>query len=165
MKRPSNSQAEALRKLFPSAKFNPQAECVAKMAHDKKKKFKPAYKVSVKWSSVTIVMLKKYQTRIPRGDYRQHLIEKDRVKKVDLNRLMTPLEVKNKILSTFECDDYTILECAKGGYLLKRDNNEELTSHQAIDRRGALYLCEKPFKLVCFLPSTSTPDLCDCEHT
>ena len=33
-----------------------------------------------------------------------------------------------------------MLDCAKGGYLLKSD--EELTANIAIDRRGALYLCE-----------------------
>ena len=33
-----------------------------------------------------------------------------------------------------------MLDCAKGGYLLRSD--EELTANIAIDRRGALYLCE-----------------------
>ena len=37
VKKPSDSQAKALNKLFSSSKFNPQAECVASGAHAKKK--------------------------------------------------------------------------------------------------------------------------------
>ena len=53
---------------------------------------------------------------------------------------MSPEEVKHVILDSFGCKGYTVLDCAKGGYLLK--TNDELTANAAIDRRGALYLCE-----------------------
>lgn len=118
-----------------SKKFNPHAECVAKAAHTKKK-----FSTAPKLSSVTVILLKNYQTRIPRGDYRQELFDKKRVKKVELHRRMSPEEVKGAILETFGCKGFTVLDCAKGGYLLRSD--KELTANIAIDRRGALYLCE-----------------------
>ena len=143
MKKPTEKQALALSKLFPaSKKFNPHAECVAKAAHAKKKKFSTAPKLS----SVTVVLLKKYQTRIPRGDYRQELIDKKRMKKVELHRRMSPEEVKGAILKTFGCKGFTVLDSAKGGYLLRSD--DELTANIAIDRRGALYLCEVSFIVI-----------------
>ena len=49
-------------------------------------------------------------------------------------------EVKGVILETFGCRGFTMLDCAKGGYLLRSD--EELTANIAIYCRGALYLCE-----------------------
>ena len=144
IKSPSEVQAKTLGNLF----FNPRAECVARDAHGKKKKFESTPKVPAsKDSAVTIVLLKKYHTRIPRGDFRQELIDGNRVKKIALNRDMTPKEVKGKILAAFSCEDFTLLECAKGGYLLKA-KDKELTSQLAIDRRGALYLCEKSVRLV-----------------
>ena len=143
MRKPTDKQAVALSKLFPSSKkFNPQAECVAKTAHAKKKKFATAPKLS----SVTVVLLKKYQTRIPRGDYRQELIDEKRMKKVELHRRMSPEEVHATILEAFGCKRFTVLDCAKGGYLLRSD--EELTANIAIDRRGALYLCEAAVTVV-----------------
>ena len=54
---------------------------------------------------------------------------------------MSPDEVKNTILKVFGCKGYTVLDCTKGGYLLRSD--EELTANVAIDRRGALYLYEQ----------------------
>ena len=137
MKKPTEKQALALSKLFPaSKKFNPRAECVAKAAHAKKKKFSAVPKLS----SVTVVLLKNCDTRIPRGNYRQELFDTKRVRKVELNRGMSPEEVKGAIFETFGCKGFTVLDYAKGGYLLRSD--EELTANIAIDRRGALYLCE-----------------------
>ena len=73
MKKPTEKQALALGKLFPpSKKFNPHAECVAKAAHAKKK-----FSTAPKLSSVTVVLLKNYQTCIPRGDYRQELFDRE----------------------------------------------------------------------------------------
>ena len=115
MKKPTEKQALALNKLFPaSKKFNPHAECVAKAAHAKKKKIYTAPKLS----SVTVVLLKMYQTRVPRGDYRQELIE-NRMKKVELHRRMSPKEAKGAILKAFGSKGFTVLDNAKGGLPLK----------------------------------------------
>lgn len=59
---------------------------------------------------------------------------------MELHRQMFPGEVKGAILDKFRCKAFTVLDCSKGGYLLK--SNEELTADIAIDHRGALYLCE-----------------------
>lgn len=138
VRKPTEKQALALNKLFPttSGKFNPRSECVAKTAHAKKKKFT----IAPKLASVTVILLKKYQTRVPRGECRQDLFQKNRVKKVELHRQMSPGDVKHSILKSFGCRDFEVLDCAKGGYLLK--SSDELTASLAIDRRGALYLCE-----------------------
>ena len=53
---------------------------------------------------------------------------------------MTQQEVKMKILEAFQCDGFSLLECVKGR--LRRADNVELTGHQAISRRGTLYLCQ-----------------------
>lgn len=138
IKRPTEKQALALNKLFPSTsrKFNPRAECVAKAAHAKKKKFT----IAPKLASVTVFLMKNYQTRIPRGECRQDLFDRERVKKVELHRQMSPEQVKRVILDSFGCKGFSVLDYAKGGYLLK--TSDELSANTAIDRRGALYLCE-----------------------
>ena len=123
---------------------------MANEAHSKKKKFESVPRVvASKNSAVTVVMLKNYQSRIPRGECRQYLSDNNRVQRVNINRDMSPDEIKDIILSTFKCADFTILECAKGGYLLK-STDIELTSQMAIDRRGALYICENSKSVVRF---------------
>ena len=59
---------------------------------------------------------------------------------------MSPEEVKGAILKTLRCKGFTVLNSAKGGYLLRSD--EELTANIAIDRRGTLYLCEVSFMVI-----------------
>ena len=63
------------------------------------------------------------------------------MQQVAINRSYSPAKVCDVILAAFGCKDFSILECAKGGYLLRAED-KELTSQLAIDRRGALYLCE-----------------------
>ena len=140
MKTPVDSHAKVLKKVFSGSKFNPSAECVATSAHSKKKKFCSS-SVKPKDSSVTVIMLPKYQSQIPRGEAREKLTRDNRVQIISLNRQMTPKEVVTKIQGAFKCKEFTILECAKGGYLLK-SGDTVLTGQLAIDRRGALYLCE-----------------------
>ena len=82
--KPSESITKALKKLFPckggtAPKFNPRSECVSSSAHNKKKKFVP------KLNSVEVVMLKKFQTRIPKGDFRQELLDEGRIKIINFS--------------------------------------------------------------------------------
>ena len=46
--------------------------------------------------------------------------------------------MKKAIVDKFGCKGFAVLDCIKGGYLLK--NDQQLTSSMAINRRGALYL-------------------------
>ena len=76
---------------------------------------------------------------------------------MELHRQMSPEEVKDVISGTFGCTAFTVLQSAKGGYLLRSD--EELTAKIAIARRGALYLCEVTevsFLLILFVCSYMT---------
>ena len=134
--KPSGSAAKSLSKLFPSfSKFDPRTEAASTSSHKKKHKFVPKY------SSVEVVMLKNFQTYIPKGECRQELLEAGRVKKVQLSRYMTANEVKSKILEEFDCGDFSLLECFKGR--LSKAKDKVLTAQIAIARRGALYLCQK----------------------
>ena len=135
--KPKESTAKALKKPFPcksgsTPRFDPHSECVSTSARNKKKKFVP------KFCSIKTVMLKKFQTHIPKGYYRQELVEEGRIKKISLNRQMTPSDVKRKIMSEF---DFVVLQCNRGH--LTRLHDEQLTATAAIARRGALYLCQK----------------------
>ena len=135
--KPNSSAAKTLSKLFPSVtKFDPRAECPSSSSQKKKHKFVPKY------SMVEVVMLNTFQSRIPKGECRQELAESGRIKKVQLDRHMTPLQVKSKILQEFKCEDFTLLECTKGR-LCKVTEDVELSAQHAIARRGALYLCQK----------------------
>ena len=138
---PNTSTSKALNKLFPfksgsTPKFDPRGECVSTSARSKKKKFIPKY------SGIDVVMLKKFQTRIPKGDLRQELVDEGRIKKVMLSRHMSPSSIKQKILEEFKCDDFVLLHCHKGE-LTRAKDDEELTAQLAIARRGCLYLCQK----------------------
>ena len=69
-----------------------------------------------KYSSVEVIVLKNFQTCIPKGECRQELLEAGRVKKVQLSRYMTANEVKSNILEEFDCGDFSLLECFKGRF-------------------------------------------------
>ena len=135
--KPTGSVTKTLSKLFLSfsgSRFDPRSECASTTSHLKKKKFVPNY------SSVEVVMLKNFQSLIPKGELRKELVQGGRLKTLQLSRHMSPQEVKLKILDAFKCDGFTLLECVKGR-LCKADN-VELTAQHAISRRGALYLCQ-----------------------
>lgn len=138
IQKPAIKHAKVLGKVFPQADldFDPHAECVSKEAHMKKKKFVG----SPKSSHVTIVLLKRYQDFIPRGEARKKL-NKDRIQTIGINRRMTSKVVKENIKRAFGCEKFITLDVAKGGRLVKSD--KDLTAQVAIDRRGAVYLCEK----------------------
>ena len=91
-----------------------------------------------KYSMIEVVMLKRFQSYIPKGDCRQHLMEEGHIKKVQLGRHMSLLEVKSKISEEFKCADFMLLDYTKNQ--LCKASDTHLT---AIGRRGALYLCQK----------------------
>jgi hypothetical protein len=134
-----------LGRVFPQAKlkFDPHEKSVSKDSHMKKKKYTP------KCSSITIVLLKNFQLFLPKGDARKKLTDEDRIKTVSLNRKMTPKQVKSVIIRAFQIKDFIVLDVAKGSRLVKSDGNC-LTAQSAIDRRGAVYLCQKESEMVCF---------------
>ena len=76
--KPTGSVSKSLSKLFPSfsgSGFDPRSECVSTSLHLKKKKFIPNY------SSVDVVMLKNFQSLIPKGYLRKELVKAGRIKR------------------------------------------------------------------------------------
>ena len=109
----------ALSKLFPSiTKFDPRAESGSASSHRQKHKFVPKY------SLVDVVMLKKFQSCIPKGECRHR---SRRIKKVPLSWHMSPPDLKSKILEEFQCEDFTLLEFTKGRLFKGKD--DELTCY------------------------------------
>ena len=149
MKKPTKEEAKVLSNLFPSScgsrkrqPFDPHDDCVAGPSHSKKKKFvKPAaQKTAPKLSTVEVVALKKFQTRLPKGGERKKLQHQGLVMKVKLSRDMTAQQVKQKISKTFrDLPGFTYLEC-EDGYLAYCD--VDVDGEKAVNRRGALYICQ-----------------------
>lgn len=134
--------------LFPSSSgsrkreaFDPHDDCVAGPSHSKKKKFaKPAQKTAPKTSMVEVVALKKFQTRLPKGRERKKLQSQGLIMKLKLNREMTTQQVKLKIAENFKnLPGFTYLEC-EDGHLAHSD--ADVDGEKAINRRGALYICQ-----------------------
>lgn len=152
MKKPTHEEAKVLANLFPSSanprkrqNFDPHNECVAGPSHAKKKKFT---KSAPKPASIEVIALKSFQRRIPRGAEIQTC---ERIKKIKLNRAMTPQQVKEKIIEKFspKIDNFTYLECVEG---CLAPVNEDYNGIKAITRRGALYICQCAKVSLCSRP-------------
>ena len=113
MKKPTKEEAKVLSNLFPSSSrahkrqaFNPHDDCVAEPSHSKKKKFaKPTtQKAMPKLSTVEVVALKKFQTRLPKGGERKKLQYQGLhvIVKVKSSHDMTAQQVKQKITKIFK---------------------------------------------------------------
>ena len=89
--------------------------------------------------NVNVILLKRKQKYIPRGGARKKLQSQGRIMKVALNRHLSAQQVKNAILKAFKgikgLKEFTVLECTKS-------NRLQLSGELAVERRGALYLCE-----------------------
>ena len=72
------------------------------MALLQQKKKKSASQGRLKLTTLTVVVMKKYERAIPRGKRCQQLSSEGRVRPVKLSRSMSPLQVKNAILRAFE---------------------------------------------------------------
>ena len=134
--------------LFPSScgsrkrlVFDPHDDCVAGPSHAKKKKFiKPAQKTAPKPATVEVVALKKFQTRLPKGQERKKLQSQGLIMKIKFCRDMTAQQVKQKISEHFtDLPGFTYLEC-DDGYLACSDT--DIDGEKAVSRRGALYICQ-----------------------
>ena len=146
MKKPSNEEAKVLSNLFPSSSglgkrptFDPHDDYVAGPSHKKKKKFKPAQKSTPKSTTVEVVALKRFQTRLPKGRERKGLQSQGLIMKVKLHRDMMVVEVRQKVAEKFtDLPGFVFLEC-EDGCLTRCD--VDFDGEKAINRRGALYIC------------------------
>ena len=147
VKKPSEAEAASLSKCFPSGSggdkraFNPNAECVVKGKQVKKKKTIPT---KSKPSTVEVVLLQNYQEDVPKGAARNKLKKCGRVQQVKLTRVMAVADVERVIKRAFKhvaLKQFMPLEVDTTGHYLSR-SEEDLDGQQAINRRGALYICE-----------------------
>ena len=147
VKKPSEAEASALSKCFPSGSggdkkaFDPNAECVVKGKQAKKKKSIPT---KSKPSNVDVVLLQKYQEDVPKGAARNKLKKCGRIQQIKLTRAMTATDVEKIIKRAFKhlgLKKFMSLGVDTTGHYLSRSTGE-LDGQQAISRRGALYLCE-----------------------
>ena len=143
IKKPTEVEAKALAKCFPSAKskkerFDPNAECVVADAQAKKK---AAFKGKQRSVSVNVVMLKQYQQIIPRGNTRKGLFSQERIKSMSVTRDMSNLQIRNAIIRAFKVSSLSFLDSDKKGHLTRMDS-DSLDGEGAVKRRGSLYLCE-----------------------
>ena len=141
--KPSEAEANALASFFPSQKpvktFDPRAESVV-TANQKKKK--AAIKPFKKCSSVSVMMMKDYSSRVPKGKAREKLLAEGRIQSIKINRQMKPEEVKKLILEVFGIAHYTVLHCDGVSKYLMKCSEQNIDGNDAVDWRGCLYLCE-----------------------
>ena len=148
VKKPTEAEAKALASYFPSTasrkrslepSFDLSADCVVSSQQKKKSASK-----TPRLSTITVVVMKKYERAVPRGKRRQKLSSEGRVKPVKLRRSMSSQEVKNAILHAFDgiVSNFTVLECDQFGHnLFQAEQN--LDGEAAVQRRGCIYLCEE----------------------
>ena len=95
----SNSNPSGPRKR----KFNPSDDCVASTSHVKKKRFKKHKKP--KESSVTVLLLKKFQPILPKGKECRELSAEERIQTISVHCKMTAQEVESIVtLHSYICD-------------------------------------------------------------
>ena len=85
--------------------------------------------------------MKHFSSFVPRGYARKKLERNGRIHNIRLNRTMSNEEVESSIKHICNGKEYIVLEVGSGGRLIKSE--AALTAQAAIDRRGALYICEK----------------------
>ena len=146
MSKPTEAEAKALAKFFPSTKskssggsFDPTADCVV-LGQQKKKK--AAIKPKQRPISISVVMMKKYSPIVPKGKKRQQLAAQGRILNMKVTREMSSEEIQSKINRAFEVSEYTVLECDSSGHNLLKCCDQEIDGDAVAQRRGCLYLCE-----------------------
>ena len=88
-------------------------------------------------------MMKEFSHKIPKGQIRQRLASKGRILSLRISRSMSHQEVKNQIIRAFKMNEFTVLECDSTGHNLIKAADQTIDGEKAVDRKGALYLCEK----------------------
>ena len=88
-----------------------------------------------------------YSSTIPKGKRREQLTSTGRILSLRFSRSMSNLEVKNQIIRAFQVSEFVVLECDSTGHNLIRAADQKIDGETVVDRKGALYLCEK-FDLV-----------------
>ena len=147
VKKPTQAEAKALATYFPSSKsaskralvFDPAAESVVLPMQKKKKCATKRQRPC----NVTVILMKEFSPKIPKGKIRQRLASKGRILSLRISRSMTNQEVKNQVVRAFKVDKFVVLECDSTGHNLVKAADQSIDGEKAVDRKGGLYLCEK----------------------
>ena len=122
MKKPSEAEAAALSKCFPSGErkpFDPSQSL-------QKKKKGPCAPAKSKTCTLDVVMLKNFQQDVPKGLERKNLKKKGRIQSVKLTRAMGEEEVERVIRRAFKLLHLTnlvFLEVDPTGHYLSKANS------------------------------------------
>ena len=157
LKKPTDGEAKALSKLFPSSSasstgskrlrttFDPTADLV--VGEEKRKK--KAANVQGRPTSVKVMVLKSFTPYIPRGKPRNDLKKNGRERSLLFRRSMTADDVRSTIARGFS--DITVVKDKTWTYLqCDSDNHLAISKKQALDgnevinRKGSLYICPTP---------------------
>ena len=133
---PSSSAPKAAERAL---NFDPAAVCVVS---GQQKKKKAAIKPKQRVVNISVVMMKKYSSCVPKGKERQSLAANGRILNMKVTRGMSAREVKDKICAAFDVTNFTALECDRNGHSLIKCCDQEINGEAVSQRRGSLYLCE-----------------------
>ena len=93
---------------------------------------------------MTVALLDKFQSDIPKGPSRKKMEENGKLKKIRVARSDTDKTIREKILAAFKMKiEYHYLECVSFGSKLIQSSNQAMNGQDATDRRGCLYICKK----------------------
>ena len=100
-------------------------------------------------TQISIVVIKDKERGVPRGNYKQQLIEKQRVVKTEIYRAMNSDQVKSTILKAIthlNVAEFIVLECVNGQKLVEAENDSPDGNAvvESISRRkgGTFYILE-----------------------
>jgi len=94
----------------------------------------------------------KFQEDVPKSKKRKALeADKKKMRKIFVTRTDTPSALRMKISWVFGTNDYKYLECVSSGNKLILSSNQHMNGRDAIDRRGALYLCRSTMEVRMYL--------------
>lgn len=119
------------------------------------RKKKSAIKNKPRPVSVSVVMLEKFTTVIPKGKFRKQLISRGQIQTMRVTREMNHEEVHTKILKAFEISKYTVLESNGTGHGLLKASEQNIDGSYVAERRGCLYMCQS-FEVSCVLSLSTT---------
>ena len=93
-------------------------------------------------TAVTVYLLKKYSKKLPKNSARRQMSFEGRRKTIFFSRGDDSVSVEEKILSTFQIEKYTVLECNSRTHQLIVSPLKNVNGSHVIQRRRAFCICE-----------------------
>ena len=104
----------------------------------KRKKTKSAKERPTK---VTVVLLNKFSSCVPKGKIHRELAESGRIISIRFTRTMSSESIREKIEGAFAVNNFTVLECNSNGHQLVKAADQDIHGEELVSRKGCLYLC------------------------